>query len=253
MLEVRGLVRRRGKEGRLMLLLGFGNKARQGKDSCAEAIRDYYDNHTQWNDEERRITLCGVKVGIFKFATALYQEVNDWLKPFNGVSNWANATIEEFTVMSPNTVRLRRYVLPEWVQPDPNPEVSVLAPYGKHPKLLQWWGTEYRRAQDPDYWTKKLFTSIPSNLDIALVTDVRFLNEADGVRVRGGYNINVSRLDCEGMPYYSDDRPVNHPSETTLDSYSWDFHLVNSDGHQALLGEQAVTLAEYLRALGPSK
>jgi hypothetical protein len=225
-----------------MLILGFGNKARQGKDTAAEAIRDYYQN----------LNLHGLKqhrVGIFKFATALYQEVNDWLKVFNGVSNWANATMIENTEFYPD-LNTR---IPDWVQPDPNPEVSPLAPYGKHPKLLQWWGTEYRRTQDVHYWTKKLFASIPNNLDIALVTDVRFPNEAYGVKARGGYNINVARLREDGTPHFSTDRRGAHISETALDGYNWDFRLINSNGHQALLGEQAVTLAEYLRALGPSK
>jgi len=254
--ELRGLVRGLCEEGGLMLILGFGNKARQGKDTAAEAIRDYYQT----------LNLHGLKqhrVGIFKFATALYQEVNEAVK--NGI--WETRTIREcvnlnptghalvteHTHMPPNTTGMLHYVLPLWVQPDPNPEVSALAPYGKHPKLLQWWGTEFRRAQDTDYWTKKLFASIPSNVDIALVTDVRFPNEADGVRIRGGYNINVTRLRKDGTSYFSSDRPVNHASEIAVDGYDWDFKLMNSEGHQALLGEQAVTLAEYLRALGPSK
>ncbi len=221
-----------------MLILGFGNKARQGKDTAAEAIRDYYQT----------LNLHGLKqhrVGIFKFATALYQEVNQYLK------NRTDAFGGEFTWQAFHPDFNTR--IPDWVQPDPNPEVSALAPYGKHPKLLQWWGTEYRRAQDPDYWTKKLFESIPSNLDIALITDVRFPNEADGVRQRGGYNINVIRLRQDGTPYFSTDRRGAHVSETALDGYNWDFRISNPEGHQALLAEVAVTHAEYLRALGPSK
>jgi hypothetical protein len=217
-----------------MLILGFGNKARQGKDTAAEAIRQFYENQNTLLHAHG--LKGGLKVGTFKFATALYQEVNGFLAAFNGKDNWVNATHDGVQI-------------PAWVTPEPNAEISALAPYGKRPKLLQFWGTEFRRAQDPDYWTKKLFASIPANLDIAIVTDVRFQNEADGIRQRGGYNVNVTRLRDDRTQYFSSDRPVDHPSETALDGYKWDFTLLNFDGHQALLGEQAVTLAEYLRGL----
>jgi hypothetical protein len=222
-----------------MLIIGLGSKARQGKDSAAQAIKDHYD---QFNDAVIRHDLGKlIRVGIFKFATALYQEVNDWL-----------SVTKEFLPLPAKYVVVENgdvINIPDWVQPDSNPEVSDLAPYGKHPKLLQWWGTNYRRAQDPDYWTKKLFANIPSYLDIALVTDVRFPNEANGIKERGGYNVQIQRLNQDGGKYFASDRPLDHPSETALDSYAFDFHLVNVAGHAALLGEQAVTLTEYLRGV----
>lgn len=218
-----------------MLLLGFGAKARQGKDTAAEAIRDYYDR--------RNVHLQHVqtRVGVFKFATALYQEVNKVLGNqgsenfFRRRKVWVGPTRSDFID------------LPNWVQPEPNPEISDLAPYGKHSKLLQWWGTEFRRAQDPDYWTKKLFASIPANLDIAIVTDVRFPNEVDGIKQRGGYTVNVQRLREDGTPYFSSDRSVDHPSETALDGYNWDFYIKTKE--VVLKGEMAITLAEYLHGL----
>lgn len=239
-----------------MLLLGFGNKARNGKDTAAEAIKHFYEQHYNPGYDWPQPT-----VGIFKYATALYGEVNEAVK--NGI--WETRTVNgepfllntsgktivgEHYVMPTNaTARVIRK-LPEWVQPEPNPEISALAPYGKHPKLLQWWGTEYRRAQDVNYWVKKTFASIPTNLDIAMITDVRFPNEAEGVRSRGGYTVNVQRLREDGTQYYSSDRPADHPSEVAVDDPKfWDFYLKVPSGHAALLGEFAITLAQYLRGL----
>jgi hypothetical protein len=236
-----------------MLIIGFGNKARQGKDSAAEAICEHYTKENRFADV---YTFKPTRVGTFKFATALYQEVNQALSEGIWesriakdveVDRWVYCNCEkhpphEHSMFSTTS-------LPDWVQPEPNPEVNELAPYGKHPKLLQWWGTEFRRAQDPDYWVKQTFASIPANLDIALITDVRFPNEAQAVEQRDGYNVNVQRLREDGAQYYATDRPVDHPSETALDGYNWDFKLINSAGHQALLGEQAITLAAYLRGL----
>jgi hypothetical protein len=201
-----------------MLLVGFGNKARQGKDTIASAIKQYY--------------VGPASVGIFKFAGALYQEVNTFLKQ---TPDW---TIRQFR-------NVEGIQFPDWVQPDPNPEISDLAPYGKHPKLLQWWGTEYRRSQDTNYWVKKLFASIPVNLDIALVTDVRFPNEADGIKQQGGYNVNVQRLRLDGTPFYSEDRPVDHISETALDGYNWDYYIKGKD--PVIAGRTGIAIVSGLR------
>jgi len=223
-----------------MLIIGFGNKARQGKDTAAEAIWDFYANRN----------LAGgptTKVGIFKFANALYYEVNTALK--NWHSNGGGHFLGALGFADENNKWKYITEILDCVQREPNTEISRLSPYGKHPKLLQWWGTDFRRAQDPDYWTKKLFATIPANLDVALVSDVRFPNEADGIKQRGGYNVNIKRLREDGTMFYASDRPLWHPSETALDGYNWDFRLINQDHHAALLGEQAITLCEYLRGL----
>jgi len=230
-----------------MLLLGFGNKARQGKDSCANAIRNYYETHYV-HVQKHGLNIRPIRVGIFKFATALYQEVNDWLK-VTTQDGLEFSPLGHYVVPPDASNNFTHRQIPDWVQPDPNAEVSPLAPYGKHPKLLQWWGTEYRRAQDTDYWVKKCVDSIPANLDIAMITDVRFPNEAEAVKQRGGYNVNIQRLREDGSIFYSSDRPVDHPSETALDGWNWDFYIKTKNPHAALVGEQAVTLAEYLRSL----
>lgn len=213
---------------------------------AAEAVYNFYRSRNDTILEQG--VYRSLNVQTFKFATALYQEVNDWLKVFSGASNWANATIIESRMLTNGQVQYYT-ALPKWVQPDPSPEISKLAPYGKHPKLLQWWGTEYRRAQDPDYWTNKLFASIPSDTDIALITDVRFPNEFIDIKEHGGYMVNVTRLNEDGSVYCAPDRPSDHVSETALDTASWDFRLYNHEGHGALLKKQAICLVEYLRGL----
>jgi hypothetical protein len=248
-----------------MLLIGFGNKARHGKDTAAEAILDFYGQRNNLFLAHGQLNAIK-NIGIYKFADALYKEVNQFLKVYNGqdsigtwqnfspglgtevdIERWVYCNCEKHPPHEHNVYK--NIMIPDWVTPEPNAVVSELAPYGKHPKLLQWWGTEFRRAQDENYWVNKLFASIPSNTDIAIVSDVRFPNEADGIVDRGGYNVNVQRLRKDGTVYYSSDRPVDHPSETALDGYNWQFRLTNHEGHQALLGEQAITLAEYLRGL----
>lgn len=222
-----------------MLLIGFGNKARHGKDTAAEAIRDFYNTQTA-NRRAHVPSYKGVTVGLFKYATALYQEVNIALS----VDIWKHRTVGNPAMGD------QVFELPDWVQPDPNPEINSLAPYGKHPKLLQWWGTEFRRRNfGENYWVEKTFANIPANLDIALISDVRFPNEADTIKQRGGYTVNVQRLREDGTQYMDPSRPADHPSETALDGYNWNFYLKIPHGHAALTAESAIMLAEYLRGL----
>lgn len=45
--------------------------------------------------------------------------------------------------------------------------------------FLQWYGTEFKRARDEDYWVHKLNNTLPLvYADFVFVTDVRFENEA---------------------------------------------------------------------------
>ena len=62
--------------------------------------------------------------------------------------------------------------------------------------LLQWWGTELRRAQDEDYWVNKAAETIDGIFRegpaLVVVTDVRFENEADMVHDLGGHVFEVT-------------------------------------------------------------
>jgi len=53
-------------------------------------------------------------------------------------------------------------------------------------QILQWWGTEYRRAEDPDYWVDRLHDTVLAHIDRGLcrfvIADVRFDNEVGLLR-----------------------------------------------------------------------
>lgn len=90
-------------------------------------------------------------------------------------------------------------------------------------RILQWWGTEYRRAQDPDYWTKAWSRKVES-LDLenthVLIDDVRFMNELNAIKAHDGLIIKIERPGFDGAN--------NHASETSLDGYdAWDETVLN--------------------------
>lgn len=96
--------------------------------------------------------------------------------------------------------------------------------------LMQWWGTEYRRAQDDEYWLKKLWNWASSAFQIhegkwilLFVPDDRFPNEqAHLEHTLGAYTVRVDRP--------SVDTGDTHPSECALDSYRTFHARILNDG-----------------------
>lgn len=59
-----------------------------------------------------------------------------------------------------------------------------------------------------------------------IITDVRFPNEAEAIKDRGGFIIRIDRPGVE---------PVNaHPSETALDNWDFDYRIANASDLVAL-------------------
>lgn len=65
-------------------------------------------------------------------------------------------------------------------------------------KLLQGYGTEVRRADDPNYWVKQWKIEVQKQLDLGnwvVCDDVRFLNEAEAIHEMGGILVRIQRPD----------------------------------------------------------
>ncbi len=64
-------------------------------------------------------------------------------------------------------------------------------------QVLQWWGTEYRRAERVNYWSTAMVLRIKELANMGqrrfVITDCRFENEADAVRRLGGHIWQVHR------------------------------------------------------------
>lgn len=188
----------------MSLLIAFGNKARHGKDSAAEAILAHV--------KSREVNLGKfykdppvVEARQFRFAEALYEECHQ----LHGMTE-------------------------------------------KDAPLLQKVGSD-RRKENENYWVDQVFKMadpfLKNSNNVAIITDVRYKNEAAEIKKRGGYLINVTRLNADGTLFVAPDRPADHPSEVDLDGYNWDFYIRTHSGEAALAADQAITLYEYLRGL----
>jgi hypothetical protein len=90
-------------------------------------------------------------------------------------------------------------------------------------EVLQYYGTEIFRKQDPQIWVRMLKNRIlEHNPDVAIVADMRFPNEVVGIQELGGKTVYLSRA----IP------PLhNHESETALLSENFDWNNFDSIIH----------------------
>ena len=104
---------------------------------------------------------------------------------------------------------------------------------------LQEWGTDVRRAVDPNYWVKlgaKAALTAMAEGKAVHITDARFINEVEIAKLLGFYTIRLvvsfpireQRLfERDGLKIDMD--AENHPSEVELDSYKKFDQWVSND------------------------
>lgn len=93
-------------------------------------------------------------------------------------------------------------------------------------QIMQWWGTEYRRAAQPGYWVSKVAQRIhwlhkALHARLVVITDVRFEDEANLVRNLGGQIWQIKRPGCEVGA-------GAHVSEVSGDSFTPNFVINNA-------------------------
>lgn len=145
-------------------------------------------------------------------------------------------------------------------------------------KLLQLIGTECgRNIIHPNIWVNALFSDYtyicksqfclasckePCDEDSKpydnwVITDVRFENEAQAIKDRGGIVIRVNRDSDLRLPHlyeeftnqgeilHWDEFYKEHPSETALDNYKdWDYVIDNNDSLESLIEKVKVILKD---------
>ena len=108
---------------------------------------------------------------------------------------------------------------------------------GRH--LLQYLGTNVIRKKFPNYWADLVAKflaaiSLKGDFDIALIPDLRFLNEYKIVKKynKHCYTIRINKIDNNGEYILSPvltEKQINHESECDLDDFSFDI-MVNNNG-----------------------
>lgn len=187
-------------------IIGLGNKARNGKDTVAQFLKERLEN-------------CY----IVHFADALKKEVSEQgdtplikrieknkflIRDFD--KEWYSEYLEE--IFQEKNIEEYEYMR------------------DKDPKILQFWGTQYRRFLNKNYWidsVKKTIMEIQNlNSDKNLyfiIPDTRFINEKNFIAECNGIFCKVKRINPDGTQYVDPYRNSNHPSEIELDNVDSDY------------------------------
>lgn len=206
------------------IVIGLGHKARNGKDEAASAI----------------VAARGAQFDVrrYAFGDALKKEANETAVRAGGM-------LELFKQGGATDVDGTFTPFPDWVIYDTEaPMDDPKCPLGKQRTLLQWWGTEYRRNQDANYWVAKLEETLEREKPaIALVTDIRYPNEVSWVKSsRDNCVVRVDRLG------YRSNVP-EHESEHALDwmgDEDWHYILQVPDGDLPELQKDAVVVFDLI-------
>lgn len=163
------------------MILGFGHRARCGKDEACRTIMQHRHGTPIMSDDPSVV----YNIKHYSFAKALKQEVTELALKSGGIHNLFSDGLRlpdtGYYRADGNIIRL-----PDWVQYDENaPMDDPDCPLGKQRTFLQFWGV-FRREEDPEYWVKKVAEQIAEDKpDVALISDCRFPNEMRWIQQNG--------------------------------------------------------------------
>ncbi|MDA3903705.1 MAG: hypothetical protein PF441_09705 [Desulfuromusa sp.] len=196
------------------MIIGFAGKAASGKTSAAKHLLEKSNSNivilpmalVLREEVENFIR----RVGAEAYVPLVYGDQEDKVRVFH---------IDEKSALEQCPVWVNFVVDNQDIQSQPGQSaVSVR-------RILQWWGTEYRRAQDHDYWTKaweKKLLEYDLTSTHVLVDDVRFVNELEIIKKNSGIFVKIERPGFNGAN--------DHSSENSLDHYDrWDL-VIENDG-----------------------
>jgi hypothetical protein len=193
------------------ILIGFGHKARQGKDSAATFIHQEYPRDTKiYSFAAALRAVCRAVLGMREKHGPLLQLVG------TEVFRWPRSRERDEAIS--NFLKL----YPEFT--------------------YKLWNLADLVDSDEDVWARSLQDLIREDQPkVALITDMRFPNEAAIMDA----TIKVSRWIKDeqhgNVLFVAPDRPASHPSEVALDDYmNWTAKIDAEDGQMNELHDAAL-------------
>jgi hypothetical protein len=200
-------------------IIGIGHKARQGKDTLAGMIKEMTTDECH----------------IIHWADALYVEVSNKNSSVPLVFRKGS----RFYFVDGSHALTAEYPGLEKIFNERGIE-SYQGMAEKDSPMLQFWGTNFRRKQDPNYWVNKVLQRIETLNGLIIIPDTRFQNEHTAIRANKGLYIEVQRFNGDGSRFISRDRDPNHPSEIDLDDIEANFTIGANSKCLHHIREQAI-------------
>lgn len=213
----------------MSLIIAFGHKGGTGKDTAVRAIIEARGG----NLDIRR----------YAFADAMKKEVAERVAEFGSVPAFIQSLkdAEEAAHSAPDGYSANPLIMA--LNPDePLDFNDPLCPYGKHRGLLQFWGGDYRRGENPFYWVDKIDRQIlDEKPTVALISDMRYTNEALMVKHYNGFTVRMDRQKSILQGTHA-----SHISETQLDKWVYDFQIVSEEDDLDVLRKDAVEIFDII-------
>lgn len=102
--------------------------------------------------------------------------------------------------------------------------------------LLQRVGTDVIRKKMPDYWVNfisQMISFFPNGWNYILIPDARFPNEIEVMQKNPDVNVITIRINRGNFTPQLTLEQQQHPSETSLDEYGFDYYVTN-DGTETI-------------------
>lgn len=97
--------------------------------------------------------------------------------------------------------------------------------------LLQHVGTDIIRKQEPNFWVNFLndvLSLLKDEWDYILIPDARFPNEIEVLKYNSNFNVITMRINRINYESKLTPEQQQHPSETLLDDYEFDYYVTNN-------------------------
>lgn len=185
------------------LIVGFGHRRRVGKDTLAGLVRDELN-----------------KAGITAYRDAFAWKLKDAARKLFDYAGLGHTDLYER---------------------EPERREEVLPALGKTPREL-WIAFGHKmREIAPDVWIRGVLDNPAYDGNcVLLVSDVRYPNEVEAIRKRGGMVIKVTRA---GVPESSD---VADAALAAMGDDAWD-RVIRNDGDLSRLSDMAEELVRMIR------
>lgn len=198
-----------------MNLIALTGPAGAGKDTVAEYLATYARFHRMAFADTLRAEVAEA----FGIPVQLLEDRAHKERPHPAL---ALRNCDSFCFIGAIALATRATVNSEWLDAPRSPR-----------QILQWWGTEYRRAKDPQYWISALASKAAvqrqNGVSRFVITDCRFKNELDLVRALNGRLWRVNRPELQAVE-------GQHQSAVDLQDTPADVDLANDGTLDQLRG-----------------